>query len=308
MLLLENGSGEEERLRGILDARTTLLVSTENLGYAGGSNLLLREALARGADAIYLLNNDAEATEGVLDEPLRLLAEPGVGFVESLILTADGARIDTAGHRHLTSGDVLPGGRDLPANAVTSNREILSGCAAGLLLRATMLRETGLFDEEFFLGYEDVDLTYRASMMGWRGILCSSSVVCHRLYASIDRIRDAAYYTRSQRNGLLAYLHNTPASVVAANLPWIAFKFAAVTGALLLSGQRWVLGVYWGSLWQVVRRWREVRRVRRERLARRQLSAFALWRRQENCLPAYRRLLSGRGKRKPPADSSSLSF
>ena len=302
MLLLENGSGEEARLRGILDVRTTLFVSGDNLGFAGGSNLLFREALARGAEAIYLLNNDAEATEGFLDEPLRLIAEPGVGFVESLILTADGTRIDTAGHRHLNSGDVLPGDRDLPAGAVVDNREILSGCAAGLLLRAGMLREIGLFDEAFFLGYEDVDLTYRASMMGWRGVLCPSSTVRHRLNASIDRIRNAAYYTRSQRNALLAYLYNTPASVLAANLPWIVFKYAAVTGSLLWSGQRWVLGVYWGSLWQVVKSWRGIRRVRRERLACRKLSAFALWRRQENCLPAYRRLLSGRGKIKPPAE------
>ena len=291
--LLENGSGQGDLMMERADSRTRVMLSDENLGFAAGCNLLMKEALSNGADVILLMNNDAEATEGFADDPMRLLSGEGVGFVESLILTADGLKVDTAGHRHLSSGDVIPEGRGLPACAVSANSEILSGCAASLFLKSEMLRDIGLFEDDFFLGYEDVDLTYRASMMGWRGVMCASSVVKHRLNASIEKVRDVAYYTRSQRNALLSYLYNTPAAVVAANLPWVLLKYAAVTLSALLFGRPWVVGVYWRALFEVMRQGRGVARVRRERLKKRKLGSLDLWLRQKNPVPSYLKLFGG---------------
>lgn len=289
--LLENGSGQGERLRGIIDDRTTLLVSEQNLGFPAGCNLLMQRSLDEGAEAIFLLNNDAEVTAGFLDEPLRLLTEPRVGFVQGKLVMTGTDRLDNAGHRHLNSGDVVPEGRGAPAADYRENREIFSGCAAGLLLKARMLREIGLFEEDFFLGYEDVDLTSRASMMGWRGLFCASSQIFHRVNASIGKVCDEAYYTRSQRNALLAYLYNTPAVVVLLNLPWIVLKYLGVTLSGAFHRCSWVIRVSWRSLFQVIRCWPSVREKRRGRLARRRLSAFAIWRFQRNCIPAYLRLL-----------------
>lgn len=168
---------------------------------------------------------------------------------------------------------------------------ILSGCAAALLLRSEMLCDIGLFEEDFFLGYEDVDLTYRASVMGWKGIYCSGSTVIHRLNAAIEKIRDAAYYTRSQRNALLAYLYNTPLAVIIVNLPWIAFKYAGLTLTDIFLRRWWMIGTYWRALAQVIRRRADVVRMRRKLLKRRRLSAWAIWKAQRSCIPAYWRLL-----------------
>lgn len=289
--LLENGSGQGDRLRGIIDGRTALIVSEENLGFPAGCNLLLRRALQDGAEAILLLNNDAEVTAGFLDEPLRLLSDPGVGFVQSKLVMAGTERLDNAGHRHLNSGDVIPEGRGRPASAYACNRAIFSACAAALLLKAGMLREVGLFEEEFFLGYEDVDLTSRAAMMGWRGVFCASSRVSHRVNASIEKVRDEAYYTRSQRNALLAYLYNTPAIVIALNAPWIALKYLGVTLFGVIALRLWMLRVYWRALLEVCGSWRRVRDRRRALLPRRRLGALAIWRLQRNCIPAYLRLI-----------------
>ena len=289
--LLENGSGQEGLLMEMADERTKLFVSEENLGFARGCNVLIEAALADGAKAILLINNDAEATRGFLDEPLKLFSDPGVGFVASKLVLSDGGMLDNAGHRHLNSGDVVPEGRGLLPEAYSENRDILSGCAAGLLLKAEMLREIGLFGEGFFLGYEDVDLTYRASVMGWRGIFCASSVVLHKLGASIGRRRDASYYRQSQLGNLMAYFHNTPAAVILANLPWILLKYAVATIFGLLSGEFWTIRVHWGSLIDALRRRRNILSVRRMNMEKRRLGSWRLWRRQRNCIPAYLKLM-----------------
>lgn len=110
--LLENGSGEGDRLRGIIDLRTTLIVSDSNVGFPAGCNLLMRRALDDGAAAILLLNNDTEVTGNFLDAMLVLMKDPVVGFVQSKLVIAGTELLDNVGHRHLNSGDVIPEGRN----------------------------------------------------------------------------------------------------------------------------------------------------------------------------------------------------
>jgi GT2 family glycosyltransferase len=290
VLLLENGSGQEGMLREILDERTELIVSEENLGFGGGNNILIKNAMERGYDFVYLLNNDTEVTEGFLDEPVRLMEDPKVGFVNSKLILIGSGKIDTAGHWHLNSGDVVPAGRGRPASEFSKNRVILSGCAAGLLLRVKMLEDIGLFREEFFLGYEDVDLTYRASVMGWKGIYCAESIVDHSLNAAIGKIRSREYYVRSQRNSNLAYLYNTPAAVMALNMPWIIMKYLMVIAFSLASGYLAHAKVHFIALGNVFREFRGVFRVRKQILCRRKLTTMAIWSEQRMFIPAYLKL------------------
>ena len=41
-------------------------------------------------------------------------------------------------------------------------------CGGGVLLRPRYLADVGLFDERFFLYYEDTDLSWRGRSRGWR--------------------------------------------------------------------------------------------------------------------------------------------
>lgn len=290
IFLLENGSGQEHLLRSILDDRSELFVSPENLGFSGGNNILMREAIKRGYDFVFLLNNDTEVTEGFMEEPLKLMKDEKVGFVNSKLILKSSGKIDTAGHLHLNSGDVIPAGRNHPASEFSCNREILSGCAAALLLRVKMLEEIGLFRDDFFLGYEDVDLTYRASVMGWKGIYCASSIVNHALNASIQKIRNQRYYVTSRRNSLLAYFFNTPAMTLFLNLPWFIAKFIAIAIFVLLTGL-WELGsIHFKALKESYRLRRRICKTRKEIADRRKISWYKIWRNQSNFIPAYMRM------------------
>jgi len=57
--------------------------------------------------------------------------------------------------------------------------EVFSGCGANLLLSKKMLDEIGLFDEDFFMYYEDTDLAWRARLAGWKVLYAPEATVRH---------------------------------------------------------------------------------------------------------------------------------
>jgi GT2 family glycosyltransferase len=151
------------------------LQSGGNLGYTGGNNLGIRQALNQGADYVLILNPDT-----VLLNPQFLTemvayceAQPEVGIA--------GPRVFLRSPEQVQNTVLYPPGlwRSLfnwvwyrlhPASFFLSkdkviDAQVLNGVC--LLLRAACLREVGLFDEAIFMYIEDADLDYRARAAGW---------------------------------------------------------------------------------------------------------------------------------------------
>ena len=57
--------------------------------------------------------------------------------------------------------------------------EVFSGCGASLLIRREMLEDVGVFDDDFFMYYEDTDLAWRARLMDWKVMYAPSAIVRH---------------------------------------------------------------------------------------------------------------------------------
>ena len=96
--------------------------------------------------------------------------------------------------------------------------EIFAWCGAAVLLSRRYLRSVGLFDDHFFLYYEDFDLSWRGRSQGWRYLYVPQSVVYHRHSASsVVGSRLFAHFT--ERNRLLTLTRNAP--------PGLAWKEAA---------------------------------------------------------------------------------
>lgn len=57
--------------------------------------------------------------------------------------------------------------------------EVFAGCGAGLLIRKTMLDDIGFLDDDFFMYYEDMDLSWRARLRGWKILYAPQAVVRH---------------------------------------------------------------------------------------------------------------------------------
>src|SRR5690606_24193154 len=224
----------------------------ENLGFAEGNNVAIRAALKDGADYIFTLNNDTVVDPKFLSEAIKALSLRGVeGFQEGddVAISPHSARktgivatkmvnyyqrmkLDNTGHDLLTTGDTIPRDRNNPVSMVNgqlahsmrsqwSHVHPFGSCAGASLYSAPMLKEIGLFDKDFFLNYEDADLSLRAITRGWSIVYCPSSIAHHKINQSINKIRNNSYLIRSQRNQLWAYLHSAPWLVILLNLPGI---------------------------------------------------------------------------------------
>jgi len=187
VLLVDNGSSDgtpEAVARQFPDVE--VIVNESNLGFAAGCNVGLRHALERGADYIFLLNNDTLVDPAALNH-LIALSGPNVGIVAPKIYyAADPTRIwSVGGMRHPLTLEKTGDGRgqiDVGQWDDVMERDYLVGCA--LLLSRRLLTEVGLFDERFFMYYEDSDLSLRARQAGFRLLLSPQARVWHKVAVS----------------------------------------------------------------------------------------------------------------------------
>ena len=93
--------------------------------------------------------------------------------------------------------------------------DVFAWCGGGVLLRRSYLDDVGLFDERFFLYYEDSDLSWRGQLRGWRYLYVPGSVIRHRHAVSSGGPTSAVFQFHVQRNRLLMLIKNAPARVAA---------------------------------------------------------------------------------------------
>lgn len=187
ILLVDNGSQDgTPKIVASLFPDVEILVNEKNLGFAAGCNRGLCYVLEKGADFIFLLNNDVEVEPQSLDH-LISLAGPGIGMVAPKIYYAeDPQRIwSIGGVRHPLTLEKTGDARDQidrgQFNRVLE-RDYLTGCA--VLISRELLEKIGLFDERFFMYYEDSDLSLRARQQGFRLLLAPEAYVWHKVAAS----------------------------------------------------------------------------------------------------------------------------
>ena len=186
--------------------------SAVNLGFGAANNVALRTILEEGrARYAILLNSDAFPQAGAFFLALRLMdAAPGVGCGGARLTYPDGRDQPSARRFHSLVDDALvatglagtfPKSRFFgraqrtwadPADAAET--DWVPG--AFMILRPQALREVGLFDERFFLYYEEVDLCRRLRAGGWKVWYWPEIVVTHICGESARTVRELEYASR----------------------------------------------------------------------------------------------------------------
>lgn len=171
-----------------------------NLGFAGGNNVGLRWALARGASHAWLLNNDTVVpTDALAEMTAHLEANPEIGLCGSAMIEygnpgrlqgyAGAMDLATFSGRHLAEG--LPSSDPDAALARDPLRknEVLYPIGASMLVTDQFLREVGLMEESYFLYYEEADWALRAR--GKFGVaIAPRSRVFHKVGASAGSLTE----------------------------------------------------------------------------------------------------------------------
>ncbi len=91
--------------------------------------------------------------------------------------------------------------------------EVFAWCGGSVLLSARYLREVGIFDERYFMYYEDTDLSWRGQLAGWRYLYVPESVVRHE-HAASSKEGSALFVHYVERNRFLTLARNAPWSMV----------------------------------------------------------------------------------------------
>lgn len=176
--IIDNGStdGSVARLEG---RATEVLALPKNIGFGAANNVAIRRGLAAGAEYFWVLNNDTQVQPDALQALVAVAsADPYLGAVGSTLLNASSPPTTQA----------LGGGRirfGRPIHITRSNAAPEYLCGASILLRAEAVRQTGAFDEAYFMYWEDADLSARLKAAGWRIATAKESFVTHKTSSSL---------------------------------------------------------------------------------------------------------------------------
>lgn len=199
VMLVDGGSddGSVDRLTGSLATSphrdwVTLLPLAFNGGFAWANNQGIRRALQQEqpAEFIYLINPDAIIEPGALVALVAAVrSKPEVGAAGSQLVAPQGWLLGSAFTFPTISSEFFRGANtpllerltgfrfDVAASEIPVEADWVTG--ASVLFRAEAFRRCGLFDEGFFLYFEEVELMHRLSTAGWKVLHVPASRVRH---------------------------------------------------------------------------------------------------------------------------------
>lgn len=189
IILVDNGSMEgssdviREKYNDIV-----LIKNMENLGYAEGNNVGIRFALSKGADYIWLLNNDTVVDQNALGTMVDVgekLSECGIlgskiyYFDQPEIIWFAGATINW---RKAVSNHIGQNQKDHAKYDSIKEVERVTGCS--MLIKRDVCERIGLMDEKLFLYAEELDWCVRAKKAGYKILYIPDSKVYHKISLS----------------------------------------------------------------------------------------------------------------------------
>ena len=194
-------------------ARITYLPTGRNLGFSGGMNVGIRHALARGATDLLLVNSDVFVPPDVLGGLEQVMeATPAAGIVGPVVMTrGEPDRVESLGMRyHSVTGRMRHVGCDerLTSSPADGPVDAVSGCL--MLVRREVFERAGLFDEEYFFSFEDLEFCRRAARLGFQTVLAGRVKVYHEGGSSIGASSPQRLYFAA-RNHLRAAAQIDPA-------------------------------------------------------------------------------------------------
>lgn len=225
IILVDNHSsdGSAEYIRNQFPS-VTLIETGKNLGFAGGTNIGIR---ASRGDSILTLNNDTVADPRFIENLVRPMASDSrLGMCASKMLFPDG-RINSTGICISRSGAAWDRGiYEKDSGGFNTEEEVFGPCAGAALYRRAMLDEIGLFDEDFFIYMEDVDLAFRARLAGWKCRFIPFARVTHFMGGTTGINSDLSVFY-GNRNLLWNTIKNFPVRTLLISLPWIVGRNCA---------------------------------------------------------------------------------
>lgn len=228
-------AAERQAVEALAAAEGWLVETPEaNLGFGGGVNLGARTAIRHGASSLIMLNPDAVVTADAVAALTRAVEQDPMRMVAPVVTTSDGEIWFEGAGLDVNSGQMVSKDR-LGESGI---EPWLSG--ACLAVSVELWDRVGGFDEDFFLYWEDVDLSRRVREAGGRLAVLPEITVIHDEGGTHEdrtggRAKSDTYYFYNVRNRMLfAHRHLTPRY----QRRWLRSSPAAAWEVLLRGGRR----------------------------------------------------------------------
>lgn len=209
VILVNNNSTSEKswfRKLNLPPSEVITITTSRNLGFAGGINIGIKEALKdKNADYVLILNNDTILPPNLITELLKNpsdITAPVIKYKFRSNWVYDyGGRINwwTSRTKHIESSKLHHRGE----HGLTI--DYVSGCC--MLVKRNVFEKIGLFDEQFFFYFEDVDFCVRAVKAGFYVSVCADAYIYHKLGGSIGRWSNKAILYNLYGNFLFITKH-----------------------------------------------------------------------------------------------------
>jgi len=241
VLVVDNGSvdGSQDFIKKTYP-EVKLIERDKNYGFTGGVNPGIEEAIKTDADYVALLNNDAVADKDWLKHLVaKAENDSKIGIVACKTIRTDKKHLDSTGECFSIWGVPFPRGRNqVDSNQYDKAEEVFGGSGGASLYRVSLLKEIGLFDQRFFAYFEDVDISFRARLAGWKIWYEPEAFVYHHVSATASKLGNFARY-HSVKNFFLVYIKNMPGWLYWKYLPLFSIQSLRWLASSTLKGHLW---------------------------------------------------------------------
>jgi GT2 family glycosyltransferase len=181
IIIVDNGSGDETLILLSAYPKVAILPQHKNLGFGKGNNVGISLALSKGAEYVYLLNQDAFLLEPVTEKLITILKNhPDIGVISPFQYSPDGVHMETNFEKFMYQQSVLrlyiP---ELARNQYSEYYSVDFVQAASWFMPASALRKVGGFDPIFFHYGEDNHLLSRLKFHGYQTAVVPELKVVH---------------------------------------------------------------------------------------------------------------------------------
>ena len=221
ILAVENGSHDSsveefKRLEKKYGKKLITFYNDKNLGFDGGVNTGIRWAIDHEEiEYTILCNNDAIADKDWVGSLVKAAdTRPECGIVTGLLLLQDGTTIDSTGDWYSKWALPFPRNRHDDIRKAPTGEKVFGGTGGASLYRMEMLREIGIFDEDFFAYYEDIDISFRAQLYNWKVYYEPKAIAYHQQGATADRMPGHFAVYQTFKNLPLVYVKNVPRALL----------------------------------------------------------------------------------------------
>lgn len=192
----------------------------ENTGFSHAVNVGIQRAETK---YVFLLNNDTVIDEKCVEELEKAMEEDSSSFSAGakMINMKFPEKIDDAGDFYCALGWAFARGRDRDASKYQTKGRIFSSCGGAAIYRKELFENVGLFDEAHFAYLEDVDIGYRANIMGYHNIYVPKAVVYHAGSSVSGSRHNPFKVDLTARNSIYLIYKNMPVLQIIFNLPFL---------------------------------------------------------------------------------------